>query len=421
MKKIILFDHKGKFDYTIDELLQLGIKIFCINSHSNIQERKDLEVHYVDYFNESDKALKIIEELHNKHNFDGILCFSERSLTFVSHLCKNLNLNFQSIDTIKNTRNKLRLKDLFIKNNVNTSKYISIDTDDKIEKSDLKLLKYPLVVKPSSGMGSMGVIRANNFEEVRNAVETVSEINKKYMTNLTENMKTTKNPIIIEEYVDGKEYVIETFSYKGDVHILSVGYKGYPVGPYFEETIYIAPAKLDSSIMELLYKNVIEGVKIAGIKNGAAHVEARINNLGIPYILEIGARIGGSGVSHFIVKETTGVNFLDLCLKVALEETIDIDKELFKSISKHACNYIVQIGEGGELLEVKGLKEIQHHPETYKTFFMESIGKNYYPYPKGSFFNGYPGFIFSTHNSYNEVVNYCDFLDKTIKLSFKEA
>jgi len=417
-KKIILFDHNSKFNYILEEIIKLDVEVFCINNPTNIQLNKYVTVFYVDYLNQPIDALNEIEKIHEKYNFNGILCFAEYALSFVSKLSGSLGLRFISSKAIENTRNKSLLKECFFINGVKTSKYIVVNSEKEIREEKLKNLCYPLVIKPSRGMGSMGVIRANNYGELINAAKIVNEFNEKRLNNLIENDRVDRGKIVIEEYIDGKEYAVETFSLNGQVLILSIGYKGYPVGPYFEESIYIAKSQLESEILQKIEHTVTTAVIAANIIDGPAHVELRVNQDGEPYILEIGARIGGSGVSHFIVKETTGINFVDVCLKLALGQKIDINNDFKIVKEKYACNYIVQIGEGGNLKELEGIDEIRQHNDTYEIFLMDCIGKDYYPYPKGAFFNGYPGFIFSIHDTYNQAVEYVDYLDKTLKLKF---
>ncbi|ODA90759.1 hypothetical protein ATY41_08925 [Leifsonia xyli subsp. xyli] len=54
------------------------------------------------------------------------------------------------------------------------------------------------------------------------------------------------------------------------------------------------------------------------MENGPTHTELRLDSDGVPYILEIGARVGGSGVSHAIVESATGVDFFAEAFAVAL-------------------------------------------------------------------------------------------------------
>ncbi|MCY6355336.1 ATP-grasp domain-containing protein [Clostridium sp. ZS2-4] len=416
-KRVILFDHNSKLNYTLNEVLALNVEVFCINNQNNIQKNKECNVFYVDYLNNPKEALEQLIKLNEEYKFDGILCFAEQALCFVSELCKTLNLNFVSKKAIKTTRNKSLLKEQFILNGVKTSQYLAINTEKDIDENTLEKVSFPLVVKPSSGMGSMGVIRVDDYQSLVKAVKTVREFNEKNIDSLNRSNQIVDGKIIIEEYIDGKEYAVETFTVNGEVFILSIGYKGYPIGPYFEESIYLAPAQLESNIINKMKENVRKAVLAANIKNGPAHVELRVNASGDSYILEIGARIGGSGVSHFIVKETTGINFIELCLKLSLGEIID--KELNVNQMSFACNYIIQIGEGGNLESIEGLDEVTKYEDTYEVILMDCIGKDYYPYPKGAFFNGYPGFVFSRHDSYKKAVDYFEFLDKTLKLKFK--
>ena len=109
--------------------------------------------------------------------------------------------------------------------------------------------------------------------------------------------KTDTPGLVVEQYLPGKEFVAECFVDCDGVHVMAVGDKGHPQGPWFEETIYRLREDLDSVQVMALREAACAGVKALGITMGAAHVEMRLDAEGLPYVIEIGARIGGSGVS----------------------------------------------------------------------------------------------------------------------------
>ena len=57
-----------------------------------------------------------------------------------------------------------------------------------------------------------------------------------------------------------------------------------------------------------------------GLRNGPGHCELRLDRHGRPVILEIGARIGGSGCAHF--NGQTFFTFLENTLKVRWEAAV---------------------------------------------------------------------------------------------------
>ena len=59
-------------------------------------------------------------------------------------------------------------------------------------------------------------------------------------------------------------------------YVLSIGYKGYPQGPYFEEGIYLAPAPLPAAVQAAVVDQVRRAVLALGITDGPTHTELRL-------------------------------------------------------------------------------------------------------------------------------------------------
>src|SRR5207253_7905918 len=118
--------------------------------------------------------------------------------------------------------------------------------------------------------------------------------------------------VLVEEFIEGAEYCVELFALNGDVRALNCGYKGNPAGPYFEESVYLSPPPLPKEKIAEIQAAAIQGMLALGLVNGPGHCELRLNKKGEPVILEIGARIGGSGCAHFNVEGSTDIDFANL-------------------------------------------------------------------------------------------------------------
>ena len=87
----------------------------------------------------------------------------------------------------------------FIENNINTPISYTKDNIENILKNNSEELNYPLILKPLDGMGSAGVFKADNKNQL--------EFFKDYI----------KNPII-QEFIEGVEYTIDVLcDLKGEV------------------------------------------------------------------------------------------------------------------------------------------------------------------------------------------------------------
>ncbi len=150
-------------------------------------------------------------------------------------------------------------------------------------------IDYPVVVKPLSLSASRGVIRADNQYQLVAACARIDKI-------LDSSGQTgfIRNHLLVESYLDGAEYAIEGFIINGEFHLLTIFDKPEPLtGPYFEETYYLTPSRLEGELQQVLIAEVRKCCQAYGLKQGPIHAEARITETG-PVLLELAARtIGG--------------------------------------------------------------------------------------------------------------------------------
>src|SRR5690606_41948564 len=100
-------------------------------------------------------------------------------------------------------------------------------------------------------------------------------------------------PIFLEEYLDGTEFAVESLAHGGDVRILTIGYKGDPQGPHFEEGVYRAPASLPADVEEDIRREVTAAHRALGITDGPTHTGLRLRGGVTPCLPDMGSLRAG--------------------------------------------------------------------------------------------------------------------------------
>jgi biotin carboxylase len=102
-------------------------------------------------------------------------------------------------------------------------------------------------------------------------------------------------PLLVEEYIPGRELVIEGVVRDGDLRVLAAIDKPDPLaGPYFEETMFVTPSRLSRRRQEGAADVVQKAVTALGFSAGPVHAEVRLPPDGHVRVLELAARsIGG--------------------------------------------------------------------------------------------------------------------------------
>ena len=151
---------------------------------------------------------------------------------------------------------------------------------------------YPCVVKPLALSASRGVMRANTPEEfvtacwrLRALLET-PEIRMK--------QDEVHAAMLVESFIPGFEVALEGLLTAGRLETLALFDKPDPLdGPFFEETLYITPSRLQPAVQEAVIRCTEQAAHALGLVHGPLHAELRINQEG-PWVLEVAARaIGG--------------------------------------------------------------------------------------------------------------------------------
>lgn len=412
-KKLLIIGQDVKLNFIFEEAKRLGIDVYYVHEGNESILLDDIyakEVFSLPIFSNPDQAIDDLEKLNTIYKFDGVLTLYDPALSIVARICKHFNFTALDIEFTENCRQKNNIRRILKENNLNTPEYFVFSEVSEIDFESFNNL-YPLIVKPSNAFFSHGVCKVSNQEELIKAVREVNDINKNNISKLV----YERPQIIIEKFIDGPEFAIESFTVDGEVHVLSIGYKGNCKGPFFEESIYIAPANIPRNVYEDIEDQVKKALIALGIKNGPSHTELRVDQNWKPYLIETAPRIGGSGISHYIVHESTGVNFMELVLKHALGQ---IDESIIHNKYKEnkvAGNYIIPVKGSGIFKEFKNIEVIKKDPQVKQFLEFYENGLEVLPYPN---FSGYPGFILTVHDTYQECEDYYRKLDNEIVVEY---
>lgn len=102
-------------------------------------------------------------------------------------------------------------------------------------------------------------------------------------------------PVLIEEYLRGPEFSVETITANGTHHVLGITAKRLGPPPHFVEMGHLHPAPLAHEAKAEIAKLVVTFLEAAGYRFGPAHTEVIVTEAG-PRIVESQARLGGDRI-----------------------------------------------------------------------------------------------------------------------------
>lgn len=286
----------------VQKAKEMGIETHCF-----AWEEGAVCKNYCDYFYPISVTEKeLILEKCKMIGIDGITTIAtDLPMPTISFVAEKLNLVSNSIEVSKNATNKVLMRNQFLQNKVSSPRYIKKNKDEVTTLPEY--LKYPLIVKPVDRSGSRGVSRVTNKAELLEAIKLAME-------------NSLCKEIVIEEYIEGKEVSVETISWQGKHYILAITDKITTGAPHFVEVEHHQPSILSEEVLLKIKEETIKALDSLAIYSGAGHTEIKIDENETPYVIEVGARMGGDFIGSHLVKLSTGYDFLKGVIEVSLNK-----------------------------------------------------------------------------------------------------
>jgi hypothetical protein len=313
---IVVINHysDGLRDYK-KALENVSEQIFYITNKKQENSYRDVFTNRIIFENlyEDDNVQKEIEKINDIDKVTHIIATHEFDLEVIGKLRDKLGITGQSESNALKYRDKYIMKEA-VKDLVKVPKFMYV-----ADKSDLRknaqILKYPVVVKPFTGAGSVGVSIIHDENELESLDDGIF-------------------PLLSEEYITGNEmYHVDGIFHKNKFLIVKPA--KYINGCLaFKEDKLVGSMLLDSTNM--LYSDLVQKTqKIIETLGTTAHPMAFhvefFYEHGELIFCEIASR-GGGGKINETIREKTGIDLFVESVKAQLSEnyTLDYDENLEK-------------------------------------------------------------------------------------------
>ena len=242
-------------------------------------------------FHDAAAFLEAIAEAARKRPVHGVLALGDRPAVFAALACEALGLPGHSPAAARASGNKLETRRRFAAAGLPCPAFSEVMLDGELDALGPGL-EFPCVVKPLGLSGSRGVIRADDPETLRAALERVRRLLSR--ADIRERRHPSDDRVVLEAFIPGREYAVEGVVEDGKFRVLAVFDKPNPLdGPFFEESIYVTPSAEPADTQRRMEQAVADAVGALGLRHGPVHAECRVNDAGV-FVLEVAARpIGG--------------------------------------------------------------------------------------------------------------------------------
>lgn len=387
-KQLLLISHHNSYRiaHYIKAAKNLGISVTIASQgkHSLVTEvASGIHIN----FDDTASALDVILKQNHNTAFSGVLGSDDQTVELAASAAKALNLPHNPPQAARFSHRKDLARAELTLAGCPVPIHCLLDLTQNIEKQ-IAGLPWPCVLKPLNMSASRGVIRANNEDEFIAACERLRPI---LATTLGE---FEQSHILVEEYIDGIEIAYEGFLHGAVLQTITIFDKPDPlVGPYFEETIYVTPTRLNDEL-QVSIKDVIQNACTAyGLITGAIHAECRIDENNNIWILEIASRTIGGDCGRILDNEQIGIE--ELAISLAIGQPVE-----FNMAEQARGVMMIPVKEKGLLKRVEGLLDANKEKHVDKIDIIIREGHELVPLPEG---NQYLGYIFASADSPEQV------------------
>ncbi|MBR4824323.1 MAG: ATP-grasp domain-containing protein [Spirochaetaceae bacterium] len=317
------------------------------------------------------KALiEFAKKLKETENLDCVFTAGTDFSASVAAIAEACGFKSHSLEAALNATDKSRMRSCFASYGAPSPKFIEADSVMAQRISDCALKsgkwpfdektfpeKYPLVVKPVDNMGARGCITVFSLRELAEAVQTAVPLSR-------------TGRAIIEEYMDGPEFSIDSLVFEDKLIITGFADRHIYYPPYFIEMGHTMPTEFSEEDRNAVIKAFAKGVKALGLSCGAAKGDMKLTSNGA-MIGEIAARLSGGYMSGWTFPYASGLNLTEQALFLASGEKSPIfDDGNLKKLPKIANGvwYLppekwsaerAWISIPGKVQSVSGLKEAE--------------------------------------------------------------
>lgn len=310
MKKLLMLGGSLYQTYAIKEAKRLGYYVItCDYLPENPGHKYADEYHNVST-TDKDAVLKLAKEL----DVDGIVAYaSDPAAPTAAYVCEELGLPTSPYKSVEILSNKDLFRDFLQQHGFICPKAMGFTTyEDALAHIDK--FHFPVMVKPVDSSGSKGINKMTDKSQLKSFVEDALSYSR-------------SKRFLIEEFIVKKGHQIsgDAFSVDGKLVFHCLGNEFYdpncdkdfaPLGECW-------PFQMEHKYIEDLEDQLQRIMGLLNMKSNAYNVEAIVGEDDKVYLLELGARSGGSLIPQ-VTEYATGINMVTWVIQAAAGDPIDL-------------------------------------------------------------------------------------------------
>lgn len=265
---------------------------------------------YADFFEQVDTVdFAAVEQVARHYNVVGSMTMSNDVAVPTScYVNEKLGLPMQGKGLTELMTDKYQMRKRYAAHHVSSPGFYEVTKETSLTALATRLWgdgPCAYIVKPSDGSGSRGITKITASRQLREAVLKALDSSR-------------SGRIIVEEFIEGLEVGAVGFCVNGRMEYCFVHNDKVtnmiPVGHSF-------PSFLTAEQVDTIQTETAKAFKSLGLDNGPSNIDFIIDEKGVPYLIEIGARIPATRVPE-LVEAYAGIDLVKLTVQLAAGEAV---------------------------------------------------------------------------------------------------
>lgn len=354
MKKLMILGGGFLQSFVVKKAIELGYYTIVVDGNSNAPAFELADEFRVVQIIDTEACLEIGRE----EQIAGVIApATDFGALTAAYVAQELGLPSVSYEVAQLIRNKFEVRKIFHEHQIDNMKNFfqvssikeCLDIADKIH--------FPVIIKPIDGSGSNGTYEVLRREDFVHYCQL--SLDQAY-----------SDSVLIEDFITGQEYGVESIVNKGEVTVLGIMRKKMTAPPDFAELGHQIPSGLDERIETKIRERVAKAIKQLGIQFGSVNMDLIVTPEGSIYIIDVGARMGGNIIGSHIIPEATGWDYLAQCVQAAVGDAFELPKR--EQPIKSVATRIIALDAG----KISRLPDFEKIEENYdcKVYLNKKIG-----------------------------------------------
>ena len=380
---------------------KLGLNVIVSDGNPNAPGLKFADKSVITSTYDVEGTVSAAHEYHqNVNHIDGVICIATDVPLTVASVAEKLNLSGITTETARKCSDKFLMKESLLAGGIPISWFSLIKSVSEL-RSIISERGSSLVIKPVDSRGARGVIRITESLDLEWAFEYAKSI-------------SPTSRVMVEEFLEGQQYSTETIIM--DEKNVTVGFaeRNYEfleeLSPSIIENGGQQPAKIGKKELDSIVKLVEKSSQILGISNAISKGDVVMTKDG-PKIIEIAPRLSGGYFSSDQIPLATGINIIEIAIRLSLGEKINKDKLFFRDQNAVAIRYFFP--KPGKITSISNIDLFKNKSWVHKLDLFFGVGdvlEKIIDHTKRC------GFVITTGNTRDEAVQRAKMVVKNVQI-----